>query len=183
MMSKSKPKPRDSDELEGSLLPPPLPVGFAIPIDLMAPTESLPPSEVPLAAAVPIHQFEYANASTTESAMGAETKPQEQMIMGEVVETIEGQTIPIMDENIQTAPFVPRFKDTSSAPEDIARAEAERIRFAQTMGQIAVEDERVYTDKANHNVFAAQYYESQAVSDANKVAKQRDREGLFISED
>eukprot|EP00978_Attheya_sp_CCMP212_P039701 scaffold208900_cov42-Attheya_sp.AAC.2 len=171
MMSKSKPKPRDSDELEGSLLPPPLPIGFAVPIDLMAPTESLPPSEVPLAAAVPIHQ------------LGAETKPQEQMIMGEVVETIEGQTIPMLDENIQTAPFVPRFKDTSSAPEDIARAEAERIRFAQTMGQIAVEDERVHTDKANHNVFAAQYYESQAVSDANKIAKQRDREGLFISED
>eukprot|EP00568_Trieres_chinensis_P010457 CAMPEP_0183303376 /NCGR_PEP_ID=MMETSP0160_2-20130417/8838_1 /TAXON_ID=2839 ORGANISM="Odontella Sinensis, Strain Grunow 1884" /NCGR_SAMPLE_ID=MMETSP0160_2 /ASSEMBLY_ACC=CAM_ASM_000250 /LENGTH=220 /DNA_ID=CAMNT_0025466271 /DNA_START=58 /DNA_END=720 /DNA_ORIENTATION=- len=164
MATMEKPKTRDYDELEGSLLPPPPPTNLLPPTDLLplatvvsvegrsssAATPSAP--SLPAAvAAVPIQHFEY-----DEATMEANEKN---------------------NGNELEAPFLP------DDPSCTNKTESARLRLGNDIGVALAESEREDIDRARRRINAVQYGERERIREANEEAQKRDRQGLKVIED
>ena len=122
---------REEEELTGALLPVATQIG----------------EEAAPLAAVPVSQFDYAEAIANEEGLHQE----------------------------QIAYSIPQ---KSGGLADDSR---ENVKRAERAGLIAAEQEREAVQRANQKVYAKDYYARRAMEEANRIARQRDREGLDVN--
>jgi hypothetical protein len=84
-----------------------------------------------------------------------------------------------IDRVVPTAQTIPSYDTVESRERAMLRQAAE----AERRGQILAEIEREKLRKAEINVFAINYHADRKVEEANRLARERDRQGLEIQKD
>lgn len=120
----------------------------------------MPLTEDEVDAAVPTTTFSYSDAAVTTTTQNVQIDQE-------------------LNDDIPSAPLIPRYEDLNSRE----KKEALALRQAKMMGKIAAESEKEDIRRADKDIGAIQYYATQGVKEANAVARQRNREGVQIQED
>ena len=83
--------------------------------------------------------------------------------------------------NIPVAPAFVSIDDES--PSEQEHAVSRKTRFGSDMGRILALEEKEKTQRASANAKAMPYFEGKRIEAGDKIAKQRNREGLDVKED
>jgi hypothetical protein len=125
----------------------------------------------------PRDQDELEGALLLPIASAVENKTYDQLMTAEAELVVEPSD-PI-DPVMPTAPTIPSYDTLEGRERAMLRQAAE----AERRGQILAEIEREKLRKAEVNVFAINYHTDRKVEEANRLARERDRQGLEIQKD
>jgi hypothetical protein len=156
---------RSTDELEGSLLP------VATHVHVVNDNTTAATTTNNAMAAVPVQVFEYdeAMAKEQQEELRRPLLQQEQSCAEDVTEVVHA--VPLA-----AAPHL-------AHPESIADDSRLAVNLAQYTAMIRAEEEFQAIRNANRKVYSQNYWQSQSIQAANKVARRRDQEGLQIKDD
>lgn len=81
-----------------------------------------------------------------------------------------------------TAPFIPTYEELSPQKSS-TRLVSERLKIANEIGRVKAGEDAERDEKNVRKIHAHYYHANEAVKEANRKAKQRDKAGLEIKED
>ncbi|KAG7336972.1 hypothetical protein IV203_016366 [Nitzschia inconspicua] len=160
---------RPMDEVEGSLLP------LATEVIAISDTSATSTWHNNAIAAVPVQVFDYDEALAKEQYQDQEEF--QRPLLPDRYST----------ENVDIAFAVPltgsQLTHHLPNPDSIADDSSTAVNYAQYTGKVRSEEEKQAIRDANRKVHAQNYWQDQSIQAANTFAKQRDREGLQVSND